>query len=89
MNTETLFTAVCEVCECTKEEILSDSRLRHLVVARKIISAHSRYKPLYKVGDIVGRDHATIQAYRNKFKADMLDRYFRECYEEVNEILKK
>ena len=87
MNTEALFAAVCQACDCTKEEIRSSSRLRHIVIARKIISAHSRHKPLYKVGDLISRDHATIQAYRNKFEADMLDRYFRECYEEVDTIL--
>ena len=50
MNTETLFAAVCEVCGCTKEEILSNSRLRHVVIARKIISACRSHDTLYAVG---------------------------------------
>ena len=90
MNTETLFNAVCQVCECTKEEILSDSRKRYHVIARKIISACRSHDTISAVGRLLNRSHATIIYYRKIYEADIKsDALFREMMGEVEKSLNK
>ena len=71
MNTDHLFAAVCQVCGCTKEEILSDNQTRYPVIARKIISAYRSHDTLCAVGKLINRNHATVSYYRRTYEADL------------------
>ena len=78
-NTNHLFTAVCQVCGCTKEEILSSSRLRHIVIARKIVTSYLPNHTEAAVGSIINRDHATVNYYRKMHEYNLKsDALFRE-----------
>jgi len=87
MNTDALFAAVCEVCGCTKDDILSSGRLRHHVIARKIITSCLPNHTEAAVGLIINRDHATINYYRKMHEYNLkTDALLREMMREVRLI---
>ena len=69
---EEIFDVVCKVCSVTKEQIISESRKRTIVDARKMVCAAIKIKhgtTLTEIGELIGdRDHTSIRHLILKFK---------------------
>ena len=67
-----IFEVVCRECSVTKEQIISTSRKRTIVDARKMVCAAIKIKhrtTLVEIGEIIGdRDHTSIRHLLLKFK---------------------
>ncbi|MGQ0740183.1 MAG: helix-turn-helix domain-containing protein [Bacteroidota bacterium] len=69
LSTSDLTRIICEVCEVSWQHILSDSRKSHYVIARQIycyLAYTIQKKSLALIGKILGRDHSTVIAARDK-----------------------
>jgi len=69
---EEIFDVVCKECSVTKEQIVSESRKRTIVDARKMVCAAIKIKhrtTLTEIGELLGnRDHTSIRHLLLKFK---------------------
>jgi|TARA_R110000824_G_scaffold107136_4_gene253131 chromosomal replication initiation ATPase DnaA len=71
----TLVQIVEGACNLTLTEIRSSSRRNHLVIARSILGYMLRSETgctFYRVGEIIGRDHASVIKYVKDFKDNVL-----------------
>lgn len=71
----TLIQIVEGACNLTLQEISSNSRRPHLVIARSILGYLLRMETgctYHRAGEIIGRDHASVIKYVKDFKDNVL-----------------
>lgn len=69
LSTPDLIRIICSVCEVTWEQIRSESRKSHFVIARHLycyFACTVQKKPLNAIGKILGKDHSTVIHARDK-----------------------
>jgi chromosomal replication initiation ATPase DnaA len=86
-----LFKALEDLSGCPIKDILSDSRRLELVRARAVIIYYLRTEErmsLQAIGDILGRDHSTINSSIHKIKTDkFLMTQFNNYKEKIYELI--
>lgn len=69
LSTADLTRIICNVCEVTWQQVLSDSRKSHIVIARQLychLAITVQKKNLVAISRILNRDHTTIMHARDK-----------------------
>ena len=69
LSTNDLIRIICDVCEVTWQQVTSDSRKAHYVIARQLycyIAFTVQKKQLVAIAKILGRDHTSIIHSRDK-----------------------
>lgn len=88
LTTSELIRIICDVCEVTWPQIVSDSRRIHIVIARQLFCWFAltvQQKTLSRIGEILGRDHTTVIHSRNKVLAmkETGDELWMSAYTEI------
>lgn len=86
---ESLFSAVFLASGYTKEDILSNSRVRTIVWSRMVLAhkLEDRICNLSAIGAILNRDHATVIHWRQMFEdMYMIDAQFKQLYDRFETI---
>jgi chromosomal replication initiation ATPase DnaA len=89
MEMERIYRVVCAVCWCTEKEVRSKSRKRLHVIARKLIVYLLPDLTESDVGELINRDHATVNYYK-RTKADNLagDKLLKTIYIKIAKMIK-